>query len=107
MAITKERATKDGILGGCPLIGDKMKIDFDDCVGEVLTVDDFMSTKTKDGEAYVITFKEYTNAYAWAGGFLQSCITQYGDDFKGTKLVVGEMTKTNNNRSYRPFEIVD
>lgn len=106
MAITKEQATKDGIMGGCPLIGSKEKMDFDDFVNDTLTVDDFMSTKTKDGEAYAITFVEYPNMYAWAGGFLKACIDKYGEDFKGTKLVVGLKEKTTNGRTFRTFDIV-
>lgn len=107
MAITKAQATKDGIMGGCPLIGTREKIDFDDVVNEVITVDDFMETKTKDGNAYAITFLEFPNSYAWCGGFLKSCIEQYGNDFKGTKLKVGNKEKTNNGRTFRTFEIVD
>lgn len=106
MAITKEQATKDGIMGGCPLIGEREKIDFDDFVGEVLTVDEFMETKTKDGEAFCITFKELPNSYGWCGGFLKSCIEKYGEDFKGTRLQVGKKEKTNNGRTYRTFDIL-
>lgn len=106
MAITKEQATKDGMIGGCPLIGDKEKLDFDSIVGQEITVDEFMSTKTKDGDAYVITFAEYPTHYAWAGGFLSSMIAQYGDDFIGTVLKVGEKVKTNNKRDYRVFDIL-
>lgn len=107
MAITKERATKDGILGGCPLIGNREKIDFDDLVNDVITVEDFMETKTKDGTAYAITFEELPESYAWCGGFLKACIEKYGEEFKGTKLQVGLKEKTNNGRTFRTFEIID
>lgn len=106
MAITKEQATKDGIIGGSKLIGEKEKLDFDSIVGTVITVSDFEAVKTKDGEAYAITFEEYPEFYAWAGGFIQKCITQYGEEFKGTRLKVGEKVKTNNKRDFRTFEIL-
>lgn len=106
MAITKEQATNDGLIGGSKLIGDKEKLDFDSIVGTEITVENFEAVKTKDGEAYAITFVEYPEFYAWAGGFIQKCINQYGDEFKGTKLKVGAKVKTNNKRDFRTFDIV-
>lgn len=106
MAITKEQATKDGIIGGCPLIGEREKLDFDSIIGEVITVSDFMDTKTKDGTATCITFEEFPDSYAWCGGFLSSCVAKYGEEFKGTKLKVGAKEKTSNGRTYRTFDIL-
>lgn len=104
--ITKERATNDGIIGGSKLIGDKEKLDFDSIVGTDITVADFEEVHTKDGSAYAMTFEEYPEFYAWAGGFLQKCIVAYGEEFKGTRLKVGEKVKTNNKRDFRTFEIL-
>lgn len=106
MAITKEQATKDGIMSGCPLIEGRNKLDFDSMVGEVLTVEDYAVAKTKDGDAFAIIFKEYPELYAWAGGFLQNCINNYGKDFIGTRIKVEKKIITNNGRTYRPFDIV-
>lgn len=107
MAITKNQALNDGILGGCPLIEGREKLDLDTMIGEVVTIDDFMLVKTKKDDAYALTFKEYPQSYTWAGGFLKSCIEKYGDDFAGTKVVIGEKVRTQSNNDYRTFDIVD
>ena len=107
MAITREQAIKDGVTGGCPLIDGREKIDFDDIIGDVLTVEAFAKTKTKTDEAYAITFEEYANGYAWAGGWLKKMIEHYAEEFIGTKIVVGEKVKTNSNNDFRTFEIFD
>lgn len=107
MAVTREQAINDGVTGGCPLIDGREKIDFDTIIGEVITVEAFALTKTKDGEAYAMTFNEYANGYAWAGGWLKKMIEHYGEEFIGTKLVVGEKVKTNSNKDFRTFEIFD
>lgn len=107
MAITKEMAQNDGLIGGSKLIGEKEKLDFDSIVGEVITVEDFEAVKTKDGEAYALIFEEYPEYYAWAGGFLQKLISQYGIEFIGTKLKVGAKVKTKSKRDFRTFEIID
>lgn len=105
MAITREQAQKDGVMGGCPLIDEREKIDFDDIIGEHITVKEFARVQTKTDIAYAITFEEYPKMYAWCGGCLKKLIETYGEDFKGTVLIVGEKVKTSNNNTYRVFEI--
>ena len=107
MAITREQALKDGVIGGCPLIDDREKLDFDTIIGETITVEDFAKTKTKDGEAYAIIFEEYPENYAWAGGWLKKMIETYNKEFIGTKLIVGEKVRTNSNKDFRTFEIFE
>ena len=107
MAISKAQAQKDGLLGGCPLMEDREKLDFETILGKKITVEDFAMVKTKKGEAYVITFKEYKKNYAWAGGCLKKYIEAYGEDFIGTKLIVGDMVKTSNGNDFRVFDIAD
>lgn len=107
MAITREQAQKDGVLGGCPLIEDREKLDFDDMIGEIITVQDYALVKTKKDEAYALTFEEYPKNYAWAGGCLKKFIETYGADFIGTKIVVGEKVKTSNNNDYRVFDVAE
>ena len=87
MAITREQALKDGVIGGCPLIDDREKLDFDTIIGEAITVEDFAKTKTKDGEAYAIIFEEYPDNYAWAGGWLKKMIETYNKEEKRLELI--------------------
>ena len=107
MAVTKTQALNDGVLGGCPLIEDREKLNFDNMIGEIITVENFAKVQTKKDEAYAITFVEYPTSYAWAGGCLKKFIETYGEDFKGTRLVVGEKVKTSNNNDYRTFDVAD
>ena len=95
MAINKKQALTDGVINGSIIIDNcDVKIDFEDHIGETLTVTDFERVQTKKGDAYVITFKEMKKAYAWAGGWLKKFIEKYGEEFKGTKVIVGEKVKT-------------
>lgn len=111
MAITKERAQKDGITGGCPLMDGREKLVLDDMVNEVVTVDAYAEIEVdKNGKketAYVVTFEEHPEGYTWAGGCLKKFIEAYHDEFLGTKLVVGDMVKTKSNNDYRVFEVYD
>ena len=111
MAITRERAQKDGISGGCPLMDGREKLDFDSIIGEVITVEDFAEVEVdKNGKkeiAYAMNFTEYPNHYAWAGGCLKKFIEAYHEEFLGTKLTVGEKVKTKSNNDYRVFEVYD
>lgn len=111
MAITRERAQKDGITGGCPLMDGREKLDFDSIIGEVITVEAFAEVEVdKNGKkevAYAMNFVEYPEHYAWAGGCLKKFIEAYHDEFIGTKLTVGEKVKTKSNNDYRVFEVYD
>ena len=107
MAISKEQAMKDGILGGCPLMEGREKLDFDTIVGKKVTIEDYAKVTTKKGDAYVVTLKEYKKNYAWAGGFLKKMVEAYGEEFIGTKLIVGDMVETSNGNDFRTFDVVD
>ena len=111
MAITKERAIKDGTIKGSLIIADRgidNKRDFDDFVGQVLTIANYekVETKKKDEVAYVVTFEEYTEYFFWATGWIKNLIETYGDEFLGTQIKVGEKEVTSNGNDFRTFEIV-
>lgn len=108
MAISKKTALADGVINGSMIIDScETKIDFEDHIGETLTVTDFEKVITKKGDAYVITFKELKKSYAWAGGWLKKFIDKYGDEFKGTKIIVGEKVKTSDGNDFRQFELAE
>lgn len=108
MAINKKQALSDGVISGSQIIENcDVKIDFADLEGQKLTVEDFEKVSTKKGDAYVITFKELKKSYAWAGGWLKKFIEKYGEEFKGTKVIVGEKVKTQDGNDFRTFELAE
>lgn len=108
MAITRERAEKDGMLGGgCPELKNKTKLDWADIESQEVTVEQIIPTTNADGEKLLaITFKEYPEHFFWAGSVITKWADEYGAEFIGTKISVGAMTKTKQGRNCRAFDIV-
>lgn len=107
MAITRERAEKDGMLGGgCPELKGKEKLDWADIEGQTITVESVINTTNADGEKLTaITVKEYPEHFFWAGSVITKWAEEYGAEFIGTVVEVGKMTKTKQGRNCRAFDI--
>lgn len=108
MAITKERAEKDGMLGGgCPELKGKEKLDWDMLEDSNITIASVVNTTNADGEKLTaITVEEYPDRFLWAGTVISKWAENYGDEFIGTVISVGKMTKTKQGRQCRAFDIV-
>lgn len=107
MAITKERAQKDGLTGGCPLVDGKEKLNLDAMEGQVVTIKEYGECRTDKGDIYAVVFDEFQGAYIWAPSAVSKLIDNYGDEVIGTRLKIGAKTKTKGGRDFRPFDIVD
>lgn len=108
MAITRERAEQDGMLGGgCPELKGKDKLDWEDVEGMEITIEKVINTTNADGEKLVaVLTAEYPDNFFWAGTVITKFADKYGDDFVGTVLKVGKMGKTKQGRKCRSFDIV-
>lgn len=108
MAISRERAEADGLLGGgAPELKNKQKVEWETVEGQQFTVKEVVSTKNADGEIlYAVIFEEFPNNFFWAGTALRGWIEAYGDEFLGTVIEVGPMVKTKKNQNCRSFTII-
>lgn len=109
MAISKEQAEKDGMLGGgAPELRDKNQIAWDDlAVGDTITVKEVVETTNADGELLLaIITEEYPENFLWAGSVIRKWYDKYGLDFVGTVIKIGDKVKTKQGRTCRAFDIV-
>lgn len=109
MAITRERAEKDGLLGGgVKELKGLEKVDWEQLEGQTITISSSVATKDADGnELYAVITEEYPNNFMWCGSALVKFIKEYGEEFNGTRLEVGGKVKTKSGRFCREFTIVD
>lgn len=108
MAITKERAQEDGMLGrGNPELKGLEKIDWEDLEGQEITIKSFTKMTDSDGkDLYAVIPEEYPENFMWCGASLVKYILKYGEEFNGTVLIVGSKVKTKSGRYCRNFDIV-
>ena len=108
MAVTREKAENDGMLGGgAPELRDKNKADWDGLEGQTLTVKDIVETTNADGENILaIIFEEDPSVFYWAGATIKKWYEHYGEELLGTVIKVGPMVKTKKGQPCRAFSIV-
>lgn len=108
MAITREKAEKDGMLGGgAPELKNKDKIDWETVESQELTVKEVVETTNADGERLIaVIFEEYPTNFFWAGATITKWYDNYGEEFIGTVIEVGPMVKTKKGQNCRSFTIV-
>lgn len=108
MAISKARAEQDGMLGGgAPELKNKNKVDWETFEGQELTVKEVVETHNADGEKLIaMIFEEAPNNFLWAGATLVKWYNNYGEEFLGTKILVGGMVKTKKGQPCRQFDII-
>lgn len=108
MAVTREKAEKDGMLGGgAPELKNKNKVDWETMEGQELTVKEVVETVNADGERLLaVIFEEAPTNFFWAGATITKWYDNYGEEFLGTKIEVGQMVKTKKGQNCRSFTIV-
>lgn len=108
MAVSRARAEQDGQLGGgAPELRDKQKTDWADVEGQELTVKQIVNTTDADGQALVaVVFEENPSMFFWCGTVIRNWVDFYGEEFIGTVIKVGGLTKTKKGQTCRAFEII-
>lgn len=96
---------------GIPFMDDRKKGDINKLVGEVLHIDDFGFINGRDGEYAVVSFKEHSDSFYFAGLALTDICRKIDADGMREELaaqpIVLSMKKSKNNRNYMSVDFID
>lgn len=87
---------------------DREKGNLDDLTEKEVTISEFKTLESTDGEYQAVIFEEDTEHFYLSGGGLKKLLSQYGNDVIGLKIKLMPVVavKSDRRKTYRPIQII-